>query len=294
MTVETKDLTAGELIKPSSKITIDYDDEKHRYKLNGEPVPSVTQILDAVLPKPALTWWGFRIGMAATIELMRADKLSLGDVLGGHDDHQRIVDGDPTSEFAVVRGEGSRAKEKTLVEYLAQENQLDPNAVKKLAAGRGTGVHDALNTLGLGGSPDIEAMPEVQRPYCLGLLQWWLDGDEREIKIMEWPVASLTHGYAGRFDLIYEDANGLLVLADLKTSKANRPDSFYRQLMAYKIAWEEMGGRQIDRLEVILCKPDATYAVYDATSKVTEEVWLGAVEAFKANESFKALQRVKK
>lgn len=291
--MSSADLVGGDLITPSEKIVIDYDDEKHKYKVNGEPVPSVTQVLDATLPKPALTWWGFRVGLAAAVELIRDGQLPYGEVVGGHDEHQRIVDGAPTEAFQHIRGKGSSAKPKTLIEFLALENRLDPNKIRDAAADRGTGIHEALNVLGLGGTPDIDSMPESARPYCQALYAWWLDR-EPDVQLMEQPVASLRLGYAGRFDLLYRDEGGSLVLADLKTSKEVRPDSFYRQLMGYKLAWEEMGGAPVDRLEIVLCKPTGEYGVYDATTKVTPEIWEAAVAAYKADRAFKDLQRKRK
>lgn len=292
--MSTTELTTGDLIDPPKALNIVYDDEKHKYTVNGDVFPSVTTILDAVTPKPALTWWGFRVGLAAAVELARDGLLPYGELVGGHDEHQRIVDGDPSDGFSHVMGTGSRAKNKTLIEMLAQQNDLDPNKVKGRAAFRGTGVHEALNVLGLGGTPDIESMPENQRPYALALNRWWLDQADMNVRLMEQAVASLEHTYAGRFDLLYETNAGQLVLADLKTSKEVRPDSNYRQLMAYKLAWEEMGGRKVDRIEIILCKPDGNYAVYDATPKITPEIWQATMTAYKAVQDFKALQRVKK
>lgn len=285
------DVVQSDLMKPDKPLQIEFDDATHKYTVNGKVLPSVTTILDAVLPKPALTWWGFRVGLAAAVELSRDGALSWADLIAGHDEHQRIVDGDPTPELARSRGEGSRAKDKTLIEFLAQEANLDPNKVKGRAARRGTGVHEALNTLGLGGTPDIDSMPEVERPFALALNRWWLDQGDLQVELMEQPVASLSHGYAGRFDLLYRHSNGQLVLADLKTGKEVRPDSYYRQLVAYKIAWEEMGGATIDRMEIVMCKPDGQYSLHDATGKVTDEVWFGALAAYRANETFKDLNR---
>jgi hypothetical protein len=58
-------------------------------------------------------------------------------------------------------------------------------------------------------------------------------------------------GYAGQFDLLYENDDGETVLADLKTSSAIRID-YKIQLAAYAHAIAE----DVDRLEVIRIYPD--------------------------------------
>ena len=61
---------------PDKPISVRYDDKAHKYWIDGVEVPSVSTILDATLPKPALTWWGFRVGMAAVAEFCKLGKVS--------------------------------------------------------------------------------------------------------------------------------------------------------------------------------------------------------------------------
>jgi len=62
-------------------------------------------------------------------------------------------------------------------------------------------------------------------------------------------------GYAGQFDLLYEDANGDTVLSDIKTSSAVRFDHKL-QAAAYKRALESTSDVSVDRCEVIRLYPD--------------------------------------
>lgn len=277
-------------------VNIEYDDDKHYYKVNGRDVPSVTQILDATLPKDALTWWGFRVGMGAVIELARQGKLTWTDIIARHDSHEEILAGEPSKIHAVARaGDPQMKKPKTLVEAIAQDEKLDPNSVRNKAAGRGTGTHEALILLAAEGMPIVDDLPEVQRGFVRGLLKWYL---EQEPQFVEGGVEQLVAyapesvdscWYSGRFDLLTRDPDGALVLNDLKTGKELRADSWFRQLMGYKLAYEWMGFEKIERLRSILCKADGTYAVYDATSKVNPRQWWACVEGFYAADEFTTL-----
>ena len=47
---------------------------RRRYLVNGQPVPSVTQIL-GVLDKPALVWWAMRVGVEGACQLQESGSL---------------------------------------------------------------------------------------------------------------------------------------------------------------------------------------------------------------------------
>ena len=276
------------LITPTRRLDLIYDDAKHKYTLNGNVVPSVTAILGATIPKDALTWWGFRVGLGAAVELCRLGKLSWPELMGGHDTFERILAGDPSDEFAVHPPVGSKVKKKTLIEHLAVSARMHPNAVRDAAAIRGTGMHDALVTLDLGDVPVVEDLPEHHRPFVQGLVRWWLD-HEPQPEAIEHMVAHDELLYAGRPDLFYTDRYGDLVLCDLKTGKDVRPDTWFRQMEAYRQAWEHMGGRAPDRMENVLVRKDGTYTVYPA--RCNEAAWVSCVQQFHAAREFRALQK---
>lgn len=271
----------------AESMVIGYDDDTHCYTVDGEVVPSVTQILDKVLPKPALAWWSFRIGLGASLKLLQDGHLNYAEALAMHD-FMEVVNGAPARERAVV-SEDAKGKEKlrTIVESLAMQHKLHPNAIRDVAATRGTSIHDALAALTLGDVPTLNDYPPEDRPFVHGLIRWWMD-QEPEFVHVEQIVASRVHGYAGRFDLMlrYPGSSGL-VLADLKTGKAVRPDSHYRQLKAYELAWIEMGFEAPVKLEVLHVGPDGEYAQHRAA--VSDESWLATLAQYRAMKDFEKL-----
>lgn len=282
---------------PPPPMRIKYDDEKHLYWLDGERVPSVTDILEKTMPKPALTWWGFRVGMYAVLELVAQGRLSWAPLVDEAPYAKQTLDAapDPDREHRMVGKRGQPVgKARTLLEHLAVRYKLHPNAVKDLAADRGTSVHTALEALGLGQMPDLygdaSPYPEDERPYIHAVVQWWME-QEPEFVAQEVIVASRKHRYAGRFDLLvrYAARPDELVLVDLKTGKDVYPDTHFRQLQAYEIAWLEGGGEPIDRMEILNARADGTYKL--AQAKVRPEHFLAQLTAYRGVESFEALQK---
>src|SRR4051812_43328468 len=51
------------------KPAIEFNEKNHRYKVDGEYFPSVTTIIDSVVPKN-LSWWAMVVGVKATCALM--------------------------------------------------------------------------------------------------------------------------------------------------------------------------------------------------------------------------------
>lgn len=90
-----------------------------------------------------------------------------------------------------------------------------------------------------------------------------------------------------------------VVLADPpRTGKDVRPDSHYRQLMGYKVAWREMQAEEKpadrvipERLQIINMRPTGEYKLGEATGKVTEDIWLACVEQHRQVAEFERLQK---
>lgn len=94
---------------------------------------------------------------------------------------------------------------------------------------------------------------------------------EEQVLDVECFVTNVAVGYAGQFDLLYVDADGNLVLSDLKTGKGIY-DKYKMQLVAYDNALEI----PIDLLEVIRVHPDSqTWEVSHHTdwSQSRKELW---------------------
>jgi hypothetical protein len=79
-----------------------------------------------------------------------------------------------------------------------------------------------------------------------------------------------TYGYAGQFDLLYENPDGDTVLADLKTSSGIRED-YKLQLAAYAKAIDE----DVDTLQVIRIYPDKKEVEVQ-----TNEDWSRSIDSY--------------
>lgn len=252
----------GEVVidPPPDRFRIDYDDAKHEYKIDGQDVPGVTGILDATEPKPALTWWGFRVGMSAVVRLLAESKLNpmtlsafeVAPIVKPalHEGHPDIV----------VRGKGKSRKLKSKLEVLAQEVKQDPFNIKEERGTVGTSIHVAAEELQITGIiPSLSDFPEEDRGYLQALARYWLD-QEPKIEAQELIVGSKRFGYAGRFDKIVQLPSGQRRMRDYKTS-GGVYSSFDKQLALYDLAYRELGGSPVDGHDVVHLRPDGTYSV---------------------------------
>ncbi len=232
-------------------------------------VPSVTTILD-VLNKPALPWWGMKVGVEGLLTLNAAGIVDVGS-----------YDESNTDE---------------IVSLLTQE-KLTVNHVKGKAADRGTSVHTAFEKWTIDGTiPDPQFFPEEERLYVQGLANFLTDA-KLEPVASEVTVGSKSDGYAGRYDLLAyyggeevcthltpkkerrEALEPGLYLFDLKTSSGVYPGSHFRQLAAYAKASVECGYDEPDDCAVINVQKDGRYQVKvsNATYEdfdVVRQVWL--------------------
>lgn len=252
----------GRETAPNSRYVITYEDERHKYWIDGEPVASVTQILNATEVKGALPWWGMRVGLAAMVHAMASTGWAQ---LANANAYAEILAGVPAegAQF-FTRNDKKRKKPKTFVEALAIDNRLTTNHVKEEAGDRGTSIHDALEALGAGVMPDLDDYPVENQGYIQGLMRWWLD-HEPEFEEQEIIVGSKELGYAGRFDKVIRYHAGphqnLRILSDLKTSKGVYM-SHLVQLDAYEIAYVEQGaGDPFDAKHVLQVSKDGNYQI---------------------------------
>lgn len=259
--------------------TITYDDASHKYTIDGEPVPSVTQILDTVTPKEALTWWGMRVGFAAVIELIQRNKLS-SMVLGSYSYNDHVT-GIPLEGEYVWRGRGKNRKKKTPLEALILDEGLDVNKIKRTKGDLGTAVHNAIETIAATGTlPSLGDYEPELHGYLRALAGFWYEQDP-ELVEQEIIVASPEHQYAGRFDAIVKFGDER-VLLDFKTSKGVY-DSMSEQLVLYEVAYLELDGEPFDRKEIVHLKPDAQYQLYPAYT--SHETAIASVELFHARQA---------
>jgi hypothetical protein len=165
----------------------------HRYRLDGRPVPSVTTIINAGLPKPALVGWAAR-----TVAEAAADMPSTVDEL------RRLGRGPFVAALAAV-----------------------PNERRNTAATRGTDIHRYAEQVVAGLAVDV---PSEVADAVSGYARW-LDDFGFVSELTERPIANRGCWYAGRFD-VYGDMHNTRWLLDVKTSNAVYGDASL-QLAAY-------------------------------------------------------------
>ncbi|WP_276670249.1 hypothetical protein [Schaalia cardiffensis] len=174
-----------------------FDEARHRYTLDGKPVPGVTSILSGGLPKPGLTWWAAKtVAETAVLELSRLSS----DVEAGR------------TEDAVKWLKSSPFKE------------------RDRAAARGTAVHALAEQVVAGLEVDV---PVDHANLVAGYVDF-LDDNDVEPLLVEAKVASRAHWYAGTADL-FATMGGQTWLFDLKTSRSVH-GSYFLQLAAYAMA----------------------------------------------------------
>lgn len=224
---------------------------KRRYLLDGEVVPSVTQIL-GVLAKPALPWWGMTVGVDGLLHL-KAQGVE-------------IPWDDPEGACKLLT-----------------EHKLTVNHVKDAAATRGKSVHDALEAFATEGTvPRPSTFPAEDRGFVQALARALMELAP-ECEATEVMVGSSEHGFAGRYDLRCR-VDGVLARLDLKTGKRVYDEALL-QLAAYELAAVEMGEEPSDRLLVLRLGVDGEFEVVE--SHATPDMFLGIKRAYDALQALK-------
>ncbi len=224
---------------------------------HGFDLPSVTTIIKSTLgvPAGAMSWYGFRLGMAGV-----ADLLSLPDAAAEALDHA----------------------EAEYLEGMLKQRGVSPNLSLSSASDRGQAAHHVLELLAEGCGPEARHAADADESefgtkYGQAVLDWWAAqnfepqkeaGDIYSI-VSERPVWSLKHQYSGTLDLaihwepqVIGVDDGVWEILDLKTHKPasgfTKPGqgaayiSDIIQIRAYREAWEEMGyGKTIGQRVVI-------------------------------------------
>lgn len=160
--------------------------------------------------------------------------------------------------------------------------------VRDEASTRGTSIHDAAEHLAnTGRAPSLLDFPEPDRGYVQALAGWWLSARPAKIAT-EVIVASLQHGYAGRFDLL-ADIGGRRCLVDFKTSKRLYPREMFAQLEAYEGASQECGHPPTDARLVVRLGEDGDYEVGESCASFAD--FLSIKAAFDACKRIEATHK---
>jgi len=151
------------------------------------------------------------------------------------------------SVTTVIGAKGKQA----IMEWRKRVGDEEANRVSKKASSRGTNVHTLceryLNNEPLGNiMPDALEMFLPLKPYLNRI---------NNIHYQECALWSLQLGMAGRVDCIAE-FDGVLSVIDFKTSKRIKKkediDSYFAQCVAYACMYEELIGRGIDQIVIIM------------------------------------------
>lgn len=267
---------AVEEVRLPSGLEVRYEDGKHLYFIreSGDPptdwrkVVSVSTILKC-LDKPALPWWGMKVGVQGVLALQEKGALP------------SLADSDD-----VVK--------------LLTEHKLTVNHVRDRAGARGVTVHDALEAwCERGELPNPELWPVAQRGFVTGLLAF-LEAVTLEPEATECIVASYEHEYAGRYDLrarlgeatvrtfahkkdpakdVFSTIPGGRYLLDLKTSSGVYLEHFL-QLEGYEGAAVESGDEPTDVRAVLNVTEDGRYQF--VLSPATHDDFLAVLECHNA------------
>lgn len=263
-------------------------------------VPSVTTVLD-VLAKDALTWWGMKVGAQGVVTLVNIGLLRMAQTANGASVLTCVGPTGDGQSGLVVAGTPQ------IVELLKQ-CKLTTNDVRDAAGDRGQSVHDAFEAWAKDGvAPDPAFYPPAEQGYVEGLRRFIEESGARALS-NEVAVASIKHGYAGRYDVSieYPDEVEVVVhhtpvrgeqraslepgiyLDDLKTSK-DVYDSHFKQLEAYEGASIECGYDPTKGRGVIHVDSEGRYKRVPSPAVFAD--FKAALGVWRADQSLKARKR---
>lgn len=174
---------------------------------------NITKILD----KPGLVHWGETGGIEGVQELVRR----------GYIDKKELVEWSADAIKDIM-------KQKKLTAWHRRDK----------AGKRGTSVHKALEGWAMSGEVlDPEVFPAEEQGYVIGLNRWIHDSGFVPLK-SEVMVASLIHGFAGRFDLMGKIPEPVKISTKLtRTGREHtemvQPDTFLVDLKTSSGVYEE-------------------------------------------------------
>tara|TARA_Y100001972_G_scaffold112400_1_gene146100 strand:- start:9 stop:761 length:753 start_codon:yes stop_codon:yes gene_type:complete len=196
----------------NDKITIKFDEEAHKYYVNGNEYFSATTLIGQGCVKPGLERW-------KRITPMIEYKKKLNKVLDDNEQLDRIK-----------------------LERLYKESMEHTDNVSDDASLVGSVVHGLVEDFIKGKEIPNQSDPAVVNCWNL-FLDWWNQQNYKVVDI-EKKLFSKKYGYVGTLDLVVKNDKGEFVLIDLKTSN-QIVFGYVLQANAYKQAYEEETGRKI-------------------------------------------------
>jgi hypothetical protein len=209
-------------------------------------LPSVTTILDALLPKPGLPRWAEGHGIVGAIRAVEQGLITF--------------DRDPVFEAEV----GAVLAQHTDDDLIAavRRAQLGADAAKDHAADRGTDVHLPIQEyMETGRAPSLRDHRPELHGYLTAFTRWLLDFDPEPVAA-EQLVCNPRGGYAGRLDLrarLPRACAGLATI-DFKTqADAKVYEGAHIQVNMYEQGAVACGAEEADQLFVVALAADGTY-----------------------------------
>jgi hypothetical protein len=226
---------------------VQFSKKGHTYKLDGEPIRSVTTILDKGFPKPALVTWAAK------------------ETAGYAVDHWgELAEAPPSARLRTLERAAFERRDK--------------------AAFRGTELHAIGEALGSGEAVTVpEHYQGIAQRYADWLDAWGAEIIEAERPVLWVSIEgdTVSPPYAGTFDLIADLNDGCRWLLDIKTGSGVY-ESHVLQLAAYRYATHllaEDGMRNmlaIDRCGVIHVTPDAVRLIPVSADRMAWRVFMAA------------------
>lgn len=218
-----------------------FDEAEHKYTHpeTGAELDGATTVL-GVLDKPALPWWGMKVGVQGLLTLVEKEGIEVVDL-----DADEIV-------------------------QLLTKHKLTVNHLKDKGAEKGRTAHDLLEDWARHGTPiSMKGVNDYARPRVRAAARFLVDVQpkvvEGGVEVMVWDYHRML---AGTFDLLAW-IDGELWLLDYKTSK-DIYTSHALQLAGYEGMRIDLGLRPVDRMGVVLLKDDGTYVLEEQHAKPVE------------------------
>jgi hypothetical protein len=256
---------------------IEFEQASHTYKIDGEKVPSVTEITKMVGGPGGLPWWGMKTGVEGVCKLYGDNIL---DSQGGIDNPESLL----------------WWKDPAAIVGLLTEHKLTVNHIRDKAGDRGTDVHVAAARWAETGEFPGE-VPEEQRGYVTAFLAW-LEEFQPEPLASEQIVGSKLWGYAGTLDLRCK-IGPRTGIVDYKTSTSIRHPQYDYQLAGYELASQECGYGKTDFRAVVRLDKDGTFEWYESPTMPSRfadalGVWYEDKRIKDHKKSLKALRKAAK
>lgn len=213
-----------------SGVEITFDEDAHKYLVDGSRFPSVTTLLGVVDKSGPLMSWCETTTLEGVEELLAQGRQI------------------PAGEL----------KDALRAANLTYRDRRDT------AATRGTSVHDALEKLATDGTPpSLADFPSEDRGFVQALCSWWIRY-QPEALMVEQIVASTRLRFAGKFDLLAR-IDGRVHLCDLKSSKRIY-NTHFAQVAGYALALEECGWDAPDVCSVVRVGEDGEYDFVESSA----------------------------